>query len=69
MEYLQTKVNIENKNKREELKIRSKELKLERRRFELEREERRERIETEKNEKALCYNFSRKYSIKNEFQI
>lgn len=53
MEYLQTKVNIENENKREELKLRSEELKLERRRFELEREERRERIETEKKEKSF----------------
>lgn len=34
MEYLQTKVNIENENKREELKLRSEELKLERERFE-----------------------------------
>uniref|UniRef100_K1Q6E3 Phosphatidylinositol-glycan biosynthesis class X protein n=1 Tax=Magallana gigas TaxID=29159 RepID=K1Q6E3_MAGGI len=53
MEYLQTKVNIENENKREELKLRSEELRLERERFELEREERRERIETEKKEKAF----------------
>lgn len=53
MEYLQTKVNIENLNKREELKLRSEELKLERERFELEIEERRERIETEKKEKAF----------------
>ena len=39
MEYLQTKVNIENENKGEELKLRSEELRLERERFELEREE------------------------------
>ncbi|XP_062610472.1 uncharacterized protein LOC134272239 [Saccostrea cucullata] len=53
MEYLQTKSNQESDYKKEELKVRGEELKLQRERFELEREERRERVETEKKEKAL----------------
>lgn len=44
---------LRTKIRKTELKLRSEKLKLERERFKLEREERRERIETEKKEKAF----------------